>query len=125
MLQKWSISNQKFLDVQCQSDKKEQHKEDSKGCAILVKRGHIGFLDRFGLGYRLRDSIRLDGLTVTPTGMPFLQIYRVCTYVDEDAVVQIDAVTLEAGGELEMVTLRRTAHRGAGRQEHPQNCNAQ
>ena len=108
-----------------QFNKPVQHKEDSEGCAILVKRGHIGFLDRFSLGFRQGNSVCLDGLAVTPTSVPFLQIDRVCSYVNKDAVMQIDAVTLDVVGEAGVVTLRRTAHRGAGRQEHPQNCNAQ
>lgn len=78
-----------------QFNKPVQHKENGEGCAILVKRGHIGFLDRFCLGFRQGDSVRFDGLAVTPSGMPFLQIDRVCSYMDEDTIMQIDAVTLD------------------------------
>ena len=63
--------------VYSETDKKKQHKEDGKGCTILVKRRHIRFLNRFCLGFRQGDSVRLDGLAVTPTGVPFLQIDRV------------------------------------------------
>ena len=79
----------------------------------------------FCLCFRQGDSVRLDGLAVTPTCVPFLQIDRVCSYADKDTIVQVDAVALDVIGELETVTLRRTAHRGAGRQECQQNCNAQ
>ena len=37
----------------------------------------LTFLNRFCLGFRQGDSVRLDGLAVTPTGVPFLQIDRV------------------------------------------------
>ena len=119
------LEKEVFLDVQCQANKEKQRKEDGEGCANLVKRGHIRFLDRFCLGFRQGDSVCLDGLAVTPTSVPFLQIDRVCSYADKDTIVQVDAVALDVIGELETVTLRRTAHRGAGRQECQQNCNAQ
>ena len=38
--------------------------------------------------------------------MPFLQIDRVCSYADKDAIMQIDAVALDGVGEAGMVTLR-------------------
>ena len=49
----------------------------------------------FCLCFRQGDSVRLDGLAVTPTCVPFLQIDRVCSYADKDTIMQIDAVTLD------------------------------
>ncbi len=63
--------------VYSETDKKKQHKEDGKGCTILVKRGYIRFLDRFCLSFRQCDRVRLECLAVTPAGVPFLQIDRV------------------------------------------------
>ena len=66
-----------LCDVQRQTDKYVQHKEDDEGCTILIERWHIGFLYRFGFGYRQCDRIRYDGRAVTPAGVPFLQKDRV------------------------------------------------
>ena len=46
------------------------------------------------VGYRVGPY----GFTVTPTGVPLLQIDSIGTDADKNAVVEIDAVTADVGG---------------------------
>ena len=82
-------------------------------------------MDGLGTDDLISDGVRLCYKAILVPRVPFLQIDCVCSYVNKDAIMQIDAVALGGVGEVGMVTLRRTAHRGAGRQEYQQNCNAQ
>ncbi len=111
--------------VYSETDKKKQHKEDGKGCTILVKRGYIRFLDRFCLGFRQGNSVHLDGLAVTPTCVPFLQIDRVCSNADKDTIMQIDAVTLDGVGEAGGIGFSHGLHTLTGGQQqhtHQHKC---
>ena len=63
-------------------------------------------MDGLGTDDLISDGVRLCYKAILVPRVPFLQIDRVSTYMDEDTVMQIDAVTLDVVGEAGVVTLR-------------------
>ena len=89
-----------FVQPPCQTKQEDKKHEESKGCAVFIERGYIADLDGLGAGCLHLDGVGVDNLLFTPFGVPFLQINGVGTNADKDAIVQIDAVALEMGGEV-------------------------
>ena len=100
------------VEPPCKAKQEDKEHEEGKGCAVLVEGRHIADLDSRGAGCLHLDSVGVDDLLFSPFGVPFLQIDSVGTDADKDAVMQIDAVALDVGGELLTVVSRcQTAHR--------------
>ena len=88
------------IEPPCQTKQKGKEHEEGKGGAILVKGRDITDLDGLGASCFHLDGVGVDNLLFTPFGVPFLQINGVGTDADENAVMEIDAVALEVGGEM-------------------------
>ena len=88
------------VEPPCKAKQEDKKHEEGKGCAVLIKGRHIADGDGLGAGCLHLDRVGADDLFFSPFGMPFLQIDRVRTDTDEDAIMEIDAVALEVGGEL-------------------------
>ena len=88
------------IEPPCQTKQEGKEHEEGKGSAVLVERGYIADLDGLGAGCLHLDGVGVDNLLFTPFGVPFLQINGVGTDADENAVMEIDAVALEVGGEM-------------------------
>ena len=94
------------VEPPCKTEKKGNEEKDCEGCAVLVKRRHIADLDSLGASCLHLNSVGVDDLFLSPTRVPLLQPDRVRTDADENAIVEIDAVALEVGGELLTVVSR-------------------
>ena len=88
------------IEPPCQTKQEDKKHEESKGCAVLIERGDIADLDGLGAGCLHLDGVGVLHNAVPPTSMPAFLKHRVRTDVDEDAVMEIDAVALEVGGEM-------------------------
>ena len=94
------------IEPPCKAEKEHKDKDGKDGGAILVKGRDITDLDGLGVGCLHLDGVGVDDLLFSPFGVPFLQIDSVGTDADKDAVMQIDAVALDVGGELLTVVSR-------------------
>ena len=88
------------IEPPCKAEKEHKDKDGKDGGAILVKGRDITDLDGLGASCFHLDGVGVDNLLFTPFGVPFLQINGVGTDADENAVMEIDAVALEVGGEM-------------------------
>ena len=89
-----------FVEPPDQTEKKGNEDKDCKGCAVLVKGRHIANGDGLGEGRFHLDCVSTDDLFFSPTRVPAFLKHRVSTDADEDAIMEIDTVALEVGGEL-------------------------
>ena len=89
-----------------QTKQENKEHEEGKGCAVLIEGRYITDLDGFSAGCLHLNSVGMDDLFLAPTRVPFLQPDRVRADADENAVMEIDTITLEVVGELLTVVSR-------------------
>lgn len=115
-----------FVQPPCETKQEDKKHEESKGCAVFIERGYIADLDGLGAGCLHLDGVGVLHNAVAPFGVPFLQINGVGTNADKDAIVQIDAVALEMGGEVVGGGVGNGLHRVTGtKHKHGQEHCAQ
>lgn len=114
------------IEPPCQTKQEDKEPEEGKGSAVLVERGYIADLDGLGAGCLHLDGVGVLHNAVPPTSMPAFLKHRVRTDADKDAIVQIDAVALEMGGEVVGGGVGNGLHRVTGiKQKHGQEHCAQ